>query len=72
MNATEKAKDLIGVYQFKLKSIDGFTFDIAKQCAIACVDEIIEGIDGFSQGLTEDTELITMYYETVKKEINNL
>ena len=44
----------------------------AKRCAIICVKEKVKGINKFAEGLREDTEFITMYYETVITEINNL
>jgi len=46
-----------------LKDYGGMDFDLAKECALICADEIYEQ---FITGYTKK------YFETVKKEIENL
>ena len=67
MTPKEKAEDLFITYRFAL-SIPGAALgqlkdDIAKQCALIAVDEILSAI-GFS--------VMDEYWQEVKQEINNL
>ena len=84
MTPKEKAKELVDRF-WNLDMIDdeGYTFWISKQnskqCALICVDEIIEAnptvifeeiIDGVGYQLTRDGNL--KYWQEVKQEIQKL
>jgi hypothetical protein len=71
MTAKEKAKELIHYYIKELLSakysINGFVInDLAKQCAIIAVEEIINSIDA------EEHVILYIYWQMVKQEIENL
>jgi hypothetical protein len=68
MTAKEKAKELIHYYIKELLSakysINGFVInDLAKQCALIAVEEIINSIDA------EEYVLLYIYWQMVKQEI---
>lgn len=68
----EKAKQLFDKF---MKPIDGWhkypmCFDTAKQCAIIAVDEIIKETDTYYDTLIASER--KLYWEQVKKEIENL
>ena len=70
LNAKEKAKKLVESYKYR--DVRGFTIErmslsLAKQCAIICVNEMIEIMyeEGYDE---EDTEIA--YLEEVKNQIN--
>ena len=76
LNAKEKAKEIVESYKYRdvrdLLRKTGFTIErmslsLAKQCAIICVDKLIEIYDilGYDE---EDTEIV--YLEEVKNQIN--
>ena len=70
MTPEEKAKELVEMF-YKLKDDSGsfisHTRDEAKQCALICVDEIIQLIGVMKQG-----NLIISYWLDVKQEITKL
>lgn len=68
MKAEEKAKELVEKFwnQFNYLVEYGDTRSEAKQCALICVDEIIEAINGLQY------ERKTDYWENVRKEIEKL
>jgi hypothetical protein len=82
MTPKEKAKELIHYYIKELLSakysINGFVInDLAKQCALIAVDEIINSspslpILGDSGSYGEDIELSKLYWIEVKQEIEKL
>jgi|LakMenE18May11ns_1017448.scaffolds.fasta_scaffold8016452_1 hypothetical protein len=82
MTPKEKAKELIHYYIKELLSakysINGFVInDLAKQCALIAVDEIINSspslpILGDSGSYGEDIELSKIYWIEVKQEIEKL
>ena len=68
MTPKEKAKELIHYYIKELLSakysINGFIInDLAKQCALIAVEEIINSIDA------EDHVILYNYWQKVKQEI---
>ena len=70
MTPKEKAQELVDKYWGK-----GITNDkeIAKQCALIAVDEIINNFGLFSEGKKHYCSYNTIeYYEQVKIEIQNL
>jgi hypothetical protein len=63
----EKAKELVSKFTFYQLPEDkggGISFDNSKQCALICIDEIIE--NGFN------TQVFYNYWDAVKAEIENL
>jgi len=79
MDAKEKAKELLLKFWIKA-DIDkvGAYMDkvLAKQCAIICVDEIIDYIGGWDYEaeieFNDESKPHQTYWESVKEEINNL
>ena len=64
MEAKEKAKELVDKFTFTCIECD---YDWkAKQCALICVDEIINIIDA------EDQFILYNYWQQVKQEIDKL
>lgn len=84
MSASEKAKELYDKYFMKLNecldvsysysSIEGEE-ECAKQCAIICVEQIIDGIHGVNEELelTSNVDISShlTYYEEVLEQIKN-
>ena len=64
MNAKEKAKELVDKYANVISDEEWYDLEIAKQCALIAVDEII-GLENFS---VEGRE----FWNEVKQEINEL
>ena len=77
MEAKEKAKELVNKYQM---FPDGriFSKETSKQCALICVDEIINSYDGLNEnhGTEWNHDNLTIhfleYWQEVKKEIETL
>jgi len=71
MTAKDKAKELVGLYyEVDGGSIDGgITWGMAKQCALICVDEMLESLWRVGHSFCNDE---IKYLEEVKQEINNL
>jgi ribosomal protein S17E len=71
MTPKEKAESLVNKYQSLLNEhIFNGNYDIAQQCALIAVDEILDAISGMvseEYGYSADA-----YYEQVKQEIENL
>ncbi len=71
MTPKEKANDLVG--QFKLQIDEelnnGFTYDVAKQCAIICVEQIINLLN---EGFGVNVSIKKEYWNEVKEEIKKL
>ena len=66
--AKEKAKELVEKYLKKIIELayaETKTKELAKQCALICVDEVL------SVGFL-DTNYLYQYWEEVKQEINKL
>lgn len=71
MTAKEKALDLVNIYyNVKSNSASELTYYFAKQCALICVDEILNILHSLRFGNSLKNEI--MYYEEVKKEIEKL
>tara|TARA_R110001606_G_scaffold321263_1_gene468213 strand:- start:129 stop:356 length:228 start_codon:yes stop_codon:yes gene_type:complete len=75
MTAKEKAKELVEKYQFNGDMIDDVRMseDDAIECALICVDEIIN--TGINQDyIKQDGYMLSLveFYEEVKEEINKL
>ncbi len=68
MTPREKAQKILDMFYFPNLSIDVTSSD-SKQCALICVDEIIEAID-WHEFETPNTEF--EYWNEVKKEIERL
>jgi hypothetical protein len=68
MKAKDKARDLCGdFYAIKSNEPDyGIEWEMAKQCALIAVDEIIKSINPFGMLLGKD------YWEEVRNEIEKL
>ncbi len=76
MTPKEKAKELIHYYIKELLSakysINGFVInDLAKQCALIAVDEILK-LSYFTHEPSEDDDLYSNYWKQVKTEIEKL
>ena len=71
MTPKEKAEELVGLYyEVDGDSIyDGITWGMAKQCALICVDEMLESLWRVGHSFCNDE---IKYLEEVKQEINNL
>ena len=71
MTAKEKAKELVEKYQFNGDMIDDIRMseESAKQCALICVDEILESL--WNVGHSSSNDEIN-YWKEVKQEINKL
>ena len=68
----EKAKELVDRFHNKLRLINKTdSYGKSKQCAIICVDEIINALDE-QKTYTGHKIHLTRYYEEVKTEINLL
>ena len=65
MNSKEKASDLVcDFYEVQSNEYDyGINWEMAKQCALIAVDEILNAINPFGQFLGGD------YWQEVKEEI---
>lgn len=74
MRVEEKAQELtIHFYNVNVNNISsyGMEWEMAKQCALICVEEIIKQFDSVS--FNHDIEdLPFKYWEEVKQEINRL
>jgi hypothetical protein len=66
MTPKEKAAELVVNYQLKCKSLD---YDEAKQCALICVDQVIEQNNFWINQTGKGTN---NYWKLVKEEINKL
>ena len=66
MEAKEKAKALVDRFLFEVDQVNPLEdiFESAKKCALICVDEILEEIEGFPYAYK--------YWGEVKKEIDKL
>jgi hypothetical protein len=72
MKAKEEAKELVYKYKYRIikgVKIEQMTISLAKQCALICVDEIINSLWYPIHSSTFDE---IRYYEKVKQEINKL
>ena len=69
----EKAKELVDKLTLSSNAQDGswMCLDLAKQCALICVDEIIKAID-FDWMQVQNLERQHAYWDKVKQEIENL
>lgn len=67
MTAVEKANHLYHSMSYWHMVDGGVNKDMAKQCALIAVDEILNN-DGF----TRFDQYLTEYWKEVKQEINNL
>ena len=76
MTAKEKALELVEKYADKACEFNECTEgDYDKQCALICVDEIINipSIQiGYSQGFSKNNKSTESYWREVKEEINKL
>jgi hypothetical protein len=64
----ERAKELVDKY-FENWNLS-LTIENAKQCALIAVDEIIKELDNYNRN--GGINLKILYFQLVKKEINNL
>jgi len=75
MDAKEKAKDLFTTYRFALSipnaPLGEYKNQIAKQCALICVDEIENAID-FDWMQIQNLDSEHRYWQKVKEEIKKL
>ena len=70
MKPKEEAKDLVYKYKYRIVrgvEIEQMSISLAKQCALICVDEIIESIRHII-----GEKLRVEYYLEVKQEIEKL
>ena len=70
MKPKEEAKELVYKYKYRIVrgvEIEQMSISLAKQCALICVDEIIESIRHI---IVE--KLMVEYYLEVKQEIEKL
>ena len=67
--AKEEAKELVGRFYFSKISTNRFRNEEAKQCALICVDEMLDIYDNEGYD-SEDYKMV--YLEEVKQEINKL
>jgi hypothetical protein len=70
MTPKEKAKELVGNFcnvEF-LKDYEGMDYELAKECAIIAVDEILKAVESDWSFMEKRKE----YWKQVKKEIENL
>jgi len=75
MKAQEKAKELFNKYCYAIRTEEtdsGYFSNViyAKDCALICLDEIIN-CDSFFKTL-DDTKAFTKYWYEVKKELEQL
>lgn len=78
MTPEEKAKELIEVFRMKIGRSDFHVTNLAKACALICVDEILnsepmfpyEG-GGYHELWTDRQEESTNFWQQVKQFINN-
>lgn len=72
MTPKEKAKNLVDRFDYEVVNLDGIishTKEESKQCALICVDEMIN----YLKPLAYDVQSIhTSYWQEVKQEINKL
>jgi hypothetical protein len=67
MTPKDKARDLL-----KNMYDNGIDWEMAKECALIAVDEILESLsDIYIQGET-DIDEVRIYYREVKEELDNL
>jgi len=71
MTPEQKAEELIERFEVQL-NFEGYVREDAKQCALICVDEIIEELKLFNYKLTPLLAERIRYYKGVRKELNNL
>jgi hypothetical protein len=75
MTVEIKAKELVESYcnSISIWNLDSSfsLFDIAKQCALIAVDEIVSTLESM-QLIFSDRELILKYWQQVKREIESL
>jgi Na+-translocating ferredoxin:NAD+ oxidoreductase RnfE subunit len=70
MKSKEEAKELVDKYKYRIirgVEIEQMSISLAKQCALICVDEIIESIRHII-----GEKLRVEYYLEVKQEIEKL
>lgn len=76
MTPAEKAKELVNQYHhFDFRNHAPANYQMAKQCALICVDKIMEWIDKVEHitVLVDGKWIISSeYWESVKKEIEKL
>lgn len=70
MNEQEKARGLVGHFEQieMLKDYEGMGFELAKQCALICVDKKLEEVPMYKGGLNPRYT----YLQNVKSEIEKL
>ena len=66
MTAKEKAEQILNIYNSLEDSIDGFGREHSKQCAIICIDEVLEMVHDSLISMKEYD-----YWKEVKQEIEN-
>ena len=73
MNEQEKARELVGHFEQieMLKDYEGMNFELAKQCALICVEEIVKNMN-WSDMDKGDAMNDHDYWQNVKSEINEL
>ena len=72
MKAKEEAKELVDKYKYRIVrgvKIEQMSISLAKQCALICVDEILESHYKVLVGVIPKTY---DYWQEVKREINKL
>jgi hypothetical protein len=69
MTPQEKAKELVHRYDTMQSVIEGFSLEDAKQCALICVDEMLDIRNGL---YVNEGSLVQEYLLEVKKEIEAL
>jgi small-conductance mechanosensitive channel len=72
MKAKEEAKELVDKYKYRIVrgvEIEQMSISLAKQCALICVDEILESHYKVLVGVMPKTY---DYWQEVKREINKL
>jgi hypothetical protein len=65
MTPTEKAEIVVHRFDLMQSYVEGFGFQDAKECALICVDEILNIVQ-------YNTEKEYAYWQEVKEEINKL
>lgn len=71
MTPKEKAKELINMYYQKVAD-SSYPEDLAKQCALIAVDEIIIELSNIAFNHDLDLDCEISYYQRVKQEIEAL
>jgi len=78
MTPREKAEELFKeYYQYIFNSLGNYCAITAKQCALICIDEILNASPSLpilsdSGGFGDDINLSTKYWQEVKQEIEKL